>query len=176
MESSTNKSLLGKDHPRDHLRIQAEKTLRWLNLKPVCFRLTQHYFIPCLHTKTNRRMDSFFFAAIQALWLIRFSLNEIPSRSSGCDSSFTLLSIASSPYQVISILGDPGAVSGVDKTFTTNILSTRLTALGSPRMIYIGNIMCTIHRNVQQWYTLNYFNVLLTIPNPFLADDIVSVL
>ena len=33
-----------------------------------------------------------FFAA-KALWLIRFSLNEIPS--SGCDSSFTLLSISS---------------------------------------------------------------------------------
>ena len=44
------------------------------------------------------------------------------------------------------ILGDPGAVSRVDrmfvvkvfckieKTFTTNILSTRLTAPGSPRM------------------------------------------
>ena len=36
----------------------------------------------------------------KALWLILFSLNEIPSSS--CDSPFTLLSIASSPYQVIS--------------------------------------------------------------------------
>ena len=42
----------------------------------------------------------FFCSDYKALWLIRFSLNEIPS--SGCDSSFTLLSIASSPYQVIS--------------------------------------------------------------------------
>ena len=38
--------------------------------------------------------------AAKAPWLIHFSLNEIPS--SGFDSSFTLLSIASSPYQVIS--------------------------------------------------------------------------
>ena len=36
--------------------------------------------------------------------------------------------------------------------------------------------MCTIRPNIQQWSTLNYFNVLLTIPNPFLTDDIVSVL
>ena len=43
--------------------------------------------------------DSFF--AAKALWLIpRFSLNEISS--SGFDSSFTFLSIASSPSQVIS--------------------------------------------------------------------------
>ena len=40
------------------------------------------------------------FKPFTALWLIRFSLNEIPS--SGCNSSFTLLSIASFPYQVIS--------------------------------------------------------------------------
>ena len=40
-----------------------------------------------------------FFVAPNALWLIWFSLNEIPS--SGCDSSFTLLSIASSPGKVI---------------------------------------------------------------------------
>ena len=40
------------------------------------------------------------FKPFTALWLIRFSLNEIPS--SGCNSSFTLLSIASSPYQAIS--------------------------------------------------------------------------
>ena len=46
------------------------------------------------------QFDDLFFAA-KALWLIHFSLNEIPS--SGFDSSFTLLqSIASSPYQVIS--------------------------------------------------------------------------
>ena len=45
------------------------------------------------------QFDDLFFAA-KAVWLIRFSLNEIPS--SGFDSSFTLLSIASSPYQVIS--------------------------------------------------------------------------
>ena len=45
------------------------------------------------------QLDDLFFAA-KFLWLIRFSLNEIPS--SGFDSSFTLLSIASSPYQVIS--------------------------------------------------------------------------
>ena len=38
--------------------------------------------------------------AAKALWLIRFSLNEIPS--SGFDGSFILLSITSSPYQVIS--------------------------------------------------------------------------
>ena len=37
--------------------------------------------------------------AARALWLIRFPLNEIPS--SGLDSSFTLLSIASSLYQVM---------------------------------------------------------------------------
>ena len=40
------------------------------------------------------------FKPFTALWLIRFSLNEIPS--SGFNSSFTLLSIASAPYQVIS--------------------------------------------------------------------------
>ena len=45
------------------------------------------------------QFEDLLFAA-KALWLIRFSLNEIPS--SGFDSSFTLLSIASSPYQVIS--------------------------------------------------------------------------
>ena len=45
------------------------------------------------------QFDDLFFAA-KTLWVIHFSLNEIPS--SGFDSSFTLLSIASSPYQVIS--------------------------------------------------------------------------
>ena len=33
------------------------------------------------------------------------------------------------------ILGDPGAVGRDDRTFTTNILSSRLTAPGSLRMI-----------------------------------------
>ena len=42
----------------------------------------------------------FFCSDYKDLWLIRFSLNEIPL--SGCDSSFTLLSIASSPFQVMS--------------------------------------------------------------------------
>ena len=36
--------------------------------------------------------------------------------------------------------------------------------------------MFTIRPNIQQRSTLNYFNVLLTIPSLFLADDIVSVL
>ena len=36
--------------------------------------------------------------------------------------------------------------------------------------------MCTIRPNMQQRTTLNYFNVLLTILSPFLADDIISVL
>ena len=48
----------------------------------------------------NNNSRTVFCSDYKALWLIRFSLNEIPS--SGCDSSFTLLSIASSPYQAIS--------------------------------------------------------------------------
>ena len=81
------------------------------------------------------------FKPFTALWLIRFSLNEIPS--SGCNSSFTLLSIASSPYQVIS---------------GTNVHNSSKYTTYSDRS------------------TLNYFNVVLTIPSPFLVDDIVSVL
>ena len=49
----------------------------------------------------NSKTFFFFCSDYKALWLIRFSLNEIPS--SGRDSSFTLLSIdRPSPYQVIS--------------------------------------------------------------------------
>ena len=52
-----------------------------------------------MNVKVALQFEDLLFAA-KALWLIRFSLNEIPS--SGFDSSFTLLSIASSPIQVIS--------------------------------------------------------------------------
>ena len=52
-----------------------------------------------MNVKVALQFEDLLFAA-KALWLIRFSMNEIPS--SGFDSSFTLLSIASSPIQVIS--------------------------------------------------------------------------
>ena len=78
-----------------------------LNILETCYQrsilLNAFYLLNDLlpHVKVNvaLQIEDVFFAA-KALWLIRFSLNEIPS--SGFDSSFTLLSIASSPYQVIS--------------------------------------------------------------------------
>ena len=78
-----------------------------LNILETCYQrsilLNAFYLLNDLlpHVKVNvaLQIEDLFFAA-KALWLIRFSLNEIPS--SGFDSSFTLLSIASSPYQVIS--------------------------------------------------------------------------
>ena len=76
--------------------------------------------------------------AAKALCLIRSSQNEIPS--SGCDSSFTLLQIASSPYKVI-----------LETNFAQFV----------------------------QYVTMmdaQLFQRPLTIPRPFLADDIVSVL
>ena len=60
----------------------------------ICFPVWTSTFTTVLELFEDR-----FFSA-KALLLIRFLLNEIPS--SGFDSSFTLPSIASSPYQVIS--------------------------------------------------------------------------
>ena len=78
-----------------------------LNILETCYQ--RSILLNAFHLKNNLlshvnvnvalQFQDLFFAA-NALWLIRFSLNEIPS--SGFDSSFTLLSIASSPYQVIS--------------------------------------------------------------------------
>ena len=78
-----------------------------LNILETCYQrsiLLNSFYLKnnlLCHVKVNvaLQLDDLFFAA-KFLWLIRFSLNEIPS--SGFDSSFTLLSIASSPYQVIS--------------------------------------------------------------------------
>ena len=78
-----------------------------LNILETCYQrsiLLNSFYLKnnlLCHVNVNvaLQLDDLFFAA-KFLWLIRFSLNEIPS--SGFDSSFTLLSIASSPYQVIS--------------------------------------------------------------------------
>ena len=83
MESATKKSLLGK-----YQLITEVKQNRPNNNKPQQILLNL--------ALTIQRP---FFVAPNALWLIWFSLNEIPP--SGCDSSFTLLSIASSPGKVI---------------------------------------------------------------------------
>ena len=74
------------------------------------------------------------FYEAKALWLIRFSLNEIPS--SGFDSSFTLMSIASSPVS--------------------------------------GNIENNLSKDTTMIHA-QLFQRPLTIPSPFLADGIVSV-
>ena len=71
-------------------------------LAPVCIRRQIAEWIRP-NNWINQNINRFlFFAAIKALWPSRFSLNEISSPSSGCDSYFTLPSIASSPCQVIS--------------------------------------------------------------------------
>ena len=75
----------------------------------------------------------------------------------------------------IVILGDPGAVSRVDKmfavkvfckidsilqkTFTANILSTRLTASGSPRMI--NSAPSQIVNLFQQTASIHAYNIAL---------------
>ena len=84
MESRTNRSLLGKDH----LITNSSKIVQII---------INHNRYSVLNVSLTIRAP---FLAVKALWLIRFSLNEIPS--SGCSSSFTLLSITSSPCKVIS--------------------------------------------------------------------------
>ena len=70
----------------------------------------------------------------------------------------------------IVILGDPGAVSRVDnmfvvkvfckiETFTVNILSTRLTAPGSPRMI--NSAPSQIVNLFQQTASIHAYNIAL---------------
>ena len=77
MESPTN-SLLGKDHLFREFKENCPN-----NNKPQWILI-------------NVALIEDHFSAAKALWLIiRFSLSEIPSL--GCDSSFTLLSIAYSP-------------------------------------------------------------------------------
>ena len=46
--------------------------------------------------------------------------------------------------------------------------------VSSPYQVQYREQMCTVRPNIQQWSTVNYFNVLLTILSPFLADDIIS--
>ena len=81
MSSPTNKSLLGKDH---------------LIIVQI---IMNHNRYSSADSSASLAMSRTVFLAAKALCLIRSSQNEIPSL--GCDSSFTLLQIASSPYKVI---------------------------------------------------------------------------
>ena len=83
-------NILGNLLSAQHFHL-TQSLLTLFSCKIICF------LMPCERQRGFTFRGPLF--AARALWLIRFPLNEIPS--SGLDSSFTLLSIASSLYQVM---------------------------------------------------------------------------